>query len=101
MIGSAEGIFSIANGVVVRRLGDKVLGHVEARFETHLLSWAGGLVVETLCSASAPCSAQKLQELLFAAEPVDVPDGDDDGAALLAPLLTQLLGLWVLSAQPC
>ena len=85
--------------MAVRRLGDEVLVYVGPRFETHLLSGAGGLVVEILCSASVPCTSQKLQELLFAAEPVDV--ADVDGAALLAPLLTQLLGLGVLSAQPC
>jgi hypothetical protein len=106
--GSAERTFSIAAGVTVRRLGDEVLVYVEARFETHLLSWACGLLVETLNSADAPLTSQQLQHRLFAAEPAgnDDDDGDgddsaDDGEALLAPLLTHLLGLGVLSAQPC
>jgi hypothetical protein len=102
--GSTERTFSIAAGVTVRRLGDEVLVYVEARFETHLLSWASGLLVEALNSADAPCTSQQLQTLLFTAEPADEADGDDsadDGEALLAPLLTHLLGLGVLSAQPC
>ncbi len=104
MAGSAERTFSIAAGVAVRRLGDEVLVYVEASFETHLVSWACGLLVETLNSADAPLTSQQLQHRLFAAEPADEADGDDsadDGDALLAPLLTQLLDLGVLSAQPC
>ena len=98
----------MAAGVAVRRLGSDVVVYVEARFETHLLSWASGLLVETLNSANVPCTSQKLQELLFVDEPLDELDegagGDDataDGEAILAPLLTHLLGLGVISAQPC
>lgn len=104
MTGSAERTFAIAAGVAVRRLGDEVLVYVEASFETHLVSWACGLLVETLNSADAPLTSLQLQHLLFAAEPVGEADGDDsavDGDALLAPLLTRLLGLGVLAAQPC
>lgn len=94
----------MAAGVGVRRLGSDLVVYVEARFETHLLSWASGLLVVTLISADAACTSQRLQELLFAAEPADELDGHcraDDGEALLAPLLTQLLSLGVLSEQPC
>ena len=104
MTGSAERTFSIATGVAVCRLGDEVLVYVEASFETHLLSWSSGMLVEALNSADAPCTSQKLQDLLFTDDSVDERDEGGcavDGEALLAPLLAQLLNIGVISARPC
>lgn len=94
----------MATGVAVRRLSDDVLVYVEASFETHLLSWASGLVVEALNSAEVPCTSQKLQGLLFIADSVDELDEGGravNGETLLTPLLAQLLNIGVLSVQPC
>jgi len=96
--------YALAPGLSWRRFEDETAVYVEARFETHLLSWSGGLLLELLDRAAAPCSAEQLRQQLFS-EPEDSAcdaaaaprPADPQEQAVLDELLQRLLRLGVIA----
>lgn len=95
--------YALAPGLSWRRFDEETAVYVEARFETHLLSWSGGLLLELLDRAAAPCSAEQLRQLLFS-EPEDAaiprpadPQEQEQEQAVLDELLQRLLRLGLIA----
>jgi hypothetical protein len=91
------GRYLIAPGVSWRKLDDETVVYVESRFETHLLNWAAGAVLDCL---DRPRGFDELWQAIVGSDEEDGVVAADEAAALQT-LLQELLRLNVLTKTPC
>jgi|GEM_PF-1591180 len=91
------GCYLIAPGVSWCKLDDDTVVYVESRFETHLLSWAAGAVLDCL---DQPRDFDTLRQVLLGSDAPDEAAAPDEVVAL-ETLLQELLRLNVLAETPC